>query len=135
MGIFGWSYPPGCTSVPGDEPEPPCAICGKQVDSKTDPCNCPPCTHKDEDGDECGECGCIKHIPLKDLFGTLERLNFQLGEYNREYKRRQEELAYTCPCGERIIPNLGGEDYDYCQKCRKEVFRDTKGIGRYSEEL
>jgi hypothetical protein len=22
MGIFGWSLPPGCESVPGDEPEP-----------------------------------------------------------------------------------------------------------------
>lgn len=28
MGIFGWSYPPGCNSVPGDEPDPPCEVCG-----------------------------------------------------------------------------------------------------------
>ena len=23
MGIFGWDYPPGCSSVPGDEPDEP----------------------------------------------------------------------------------------------------------------
>lgn len=31
-GIFGWSYPPGCNAVPGDEPEiqqPHCRKCGR----------------------------------------------------------------------------------------------------------
>lgn len=28
MGIFGWDYPPGCSSVPGDEDEGPCEVCG-----------------------------------------------------------------------------------------------------------
>ena len=25
---FGWDYPPGCSSVPGDEPDQPCEVCG-----------------------------------------------------------------------------------------------------------
>jgi hypothetical protein len=30
MSIFGWDYPPGCSSVPGDEPDLPetCPACG-----------------------------------------------------------------------------------------------------------
>jgi len=31
MGIFGWSLPPGCSTLPGEEPEPVqprCACCG-----------------------------------------------------------------------------------------------------------
>jgi len=44
--IFGWSLPPGCGRLPGEEPDPPCAICG------VDPglCCCPECP-------VCGESG------------------------------------------------------------------------------
>ena len=38
MGIFGWSYPPGVTGVPGDE-EYPCEVC-RQLPSD---CVCPDC--------------------------------------------------------------------------------------------
>lgn len=48
MSIFGWSYPPGCHSVPGDEPSGPCEVCGGDVDS--DKCICPECP-------KCGEQG------------------------------------------------------------------------------
>jgi len=37
MGMFGWSYPPGCSSVPGDEAE----IC--EVCATVDDCICPEC--------------------------------------------------------------------------------------------
>lgn len=37
MEIFGWSYPPGCNSVPGDEPVF-CEVCGL-----VDDCICPEC--------------------------------------------------------------------------------------------
>jgi hypothetical protein len=50
MTDFGWSYPPGCNSVPGDEPDPPCEVCGKFPDHRTDPCKCPECPG-------CGEFG------------------------------------------------------------------------------
>jgi hypothetical protein len=37
--IFGWSYPPGCSGTPWDDPDPPCEVCGE------DPyyCICPEC--------------------------------------------------------------------------------------------
>lgn len=37
--IFGWDYPPGCSSVPGDEPDPPCEVCGQKLND----CVCPEC--------------------------------------------------------------------------------------------
>jgi hypothetical protein len=37
--IFGWDYPPGCNSVPGDEPDPPCEVCCNDIDD----CICPEC--------------------------------------------------------------------------------------------
>ena len=54
MGIFGWSYPPGCNSVPGDE-ERGCEVCwGIDIDPSRSregkrACICP----------ECPECGSI----------------------------------------------------------------------------
>ena len=39
MGIFGWDYPAGCSSTPFDEPDPPCAICGEDIEV----CSCPEC--------------------------------------------------------------------------------------------
>ena len=38
--IFGWSYPPGVSSVPGDEPDPPCEVCGGYPELD---CICPEC--------------------------------------------------------------------------------------------
>jgi hypothetical protein len=63
MGIFGWSYPPGCNSVPGDE-ERQCEVCGgwdidpKYAKSGVFACICPECP-------ECGEFGnlnCYKPV-------------------------------------------------------------------------
>ena len=32
MGIFGWDYPPGCSSVPGDDcNDGDCWFCGKEL--------------------------------------------------------------------------------------------------------
>lgn len=45
MGMFGWSYPPGCNSVPGDEPIGPCLCCGKDAEQEPEKggCICPEC--------------------------------------------------------------------------------------------
>lgn len=44
MGIFGWSYPPGCSGPP--EHYEQCEVCGRDADS----CECPECP-------VCGEAG------------------------------------------------------------------------------
>lgn len=46
-GIFGWSYPPGCSGPP-DEGPLICDVCGGDVDR--DECICPECPF-------CGACG------------------------------------------------------------------------------
>ncbi len=48
-GIFGWSLPPGCGTLPGEEPCPPCAMCGRDPEGD-DGCICVECP-------ECGEVG------------------------------------------------------------------------------
>lgn len=48
--IFGWSLPPGCRTLPGEEPTPPCEVCGGDPEGDVDNgCICPEC--------ECGETG------------------------------------------------------------------------------
>lgn len=44
MGIFGWSYPPGCSGPPDDDL--PCEVCGVESGN----CECPECP-------VCGEYG------------------------------------------------------------------------------
>jgi hypothetical protein len=46
MSLFGYSYPPGCSSTPFDD-FPPCEVCG--LDDYD--CICPECP-------ECGQVGC-----------------------------------------------------------------------------
>lgn len=56
MGIFGWDYPPGCSSTPFDEHEGPCGVCGgfdidpKRATEAQPSCICPECP-------ECSEVG------------------------------------------------------------------------------
>lgn len=46
MSIFGWSLPPGCGTLPGEEDEGPCEVCGNYVDD----CICPECKVCGEQG-------------------------------------------------------------------------------------
>ena len=46
MSIFGWSLPPGCGKLPGEEDEGPCQVCGFEEDR----CVCFECS-------VCGETG------------------------------------------------------------------------------
>jgi len=39
--VFGWSLPPGCRTLPGEEPVGPCETCGG--DPEGDSCVCPEC--------------------------------------------------------------------------------------------
>lgn len=60
MSIFGWSYPAGCNSVPGDEDEGPCQVCGR-LD-----CVCP----------ECPVCGETGNPQCYDLVAEAERWRY-----------------------------------------------------------
>lgn len=71
MGKFGWSLPPGVTMNMIDPPEPPCEICGQQIDN----CICPECS-------VCGEYG----------FSQC---------YVEHGMRRTEEQKFLLECAER----------------------------------
>lgn len=74
MGIFGWSYPPGCSGPP--EPPEICEVCGEHYDN----CECPEC-------EVCGDIGsfyCYKHHGLK----RTEEQKFLL-ESNERYWRME----------------------------------------------
>ena len=52
MGMFGWSYPPGCSGTPFDD-EGPCEVCGgydTYHGEGPNQCVCPECP-------ECGDVG------------------------------------------------------------------------------
>ena len=50
MSVFGWSLPPGCGTLPGEEDDGPCLVCGKPIDE----CICAECPECEEQGNpEC----------------------------------------------------------------------------------
>lgn len=88
MGLFGWSYPPGCSGPP--EEESFCQVCGKEVDD----CICPECP-------VCGETGAencyIEHALVKN--------NQQI-----ESKRLAEEFWKKSADAEAEYPEINWED-------------------------
>lgn len=108
MGIFGWSLPPGCGTLPGEEPEGPCDLCGRPIDD----CECSECP-------TCGEGGCVKHLPENVLLGEFQRIVHIHDALLREIDSRSLN-KWACPkCG-TINPYtpLSG-DPGYCQNCQK----------------
>jgi len=86
MGLYGWSYPPGCSGPP-EQDEAPCPLCGKMSDD----CECPIC--------ECGVTACLEHMDKKDLVAQIRLKSSQLDDLQREAKRREKKLP-PCPvCG------------------------------------
>lgn len=67
MGLFGWSLPPGCSTLPGEEPDLPCEVCGLSPDN----CICPECP-------ACGEIGrALCYVPAPegcDMVRTPEQI-------------------------------------------------------------
>jgi DNA-directed RNA polymerase subunit RPC12/RpoP len=121
MSIFGWSYPAGCSSVPGDEPTPLCILCGKDPEQDADKggCSCPECP-------ECGTVGCLEHLSLSNLITRTEILGHQYHGMNQEYHRRQKAAAVKCSgCGKKILPDLIDGGPLWCPDCKKNL--DSKG--------
>jgi len=104
--IFGWSYPPGCSSVPGDEPLPPC--CEECPEEKFENCpgedKCqdfilalhPACCvdHKVEITDgECGECQADFWATMDlDLTTARDRVRLLKAGFTKNYPKRIERL-------------------------------------------
>lgn len=85
MSLFGWSYPAGCESVPGDEVGY-CEVCGA---SEYD-CQCPAC-------DECGEIGhkeCYSHHGLQITQSVLDAFNKNAEMLEKEAENWRKGLEW-----------------------------------------
>ncbi len=117
---FGWDYPPGCHSVPGDEPTPPCDICGGDVEEwpgESDGCICPEC-------DICGDYGNPRCYIEHGMRRTEEQ------RFSLEVHKRLWAYEYWCE-----IMDYTDHQYDYyddIQKsnlntCITDLYEDWKG--------
>ena len=70
MSAFGWSLPPGCGTLPGEE-DLPCQVCGNFEDK----CICP----------ECHECGTVGDPDCYDHHG-MERTQEQIDSLEENEK-------------------------------------------------
>lgn len=80
MGIFGWSYPPGCSGPP-DYDDLPCAICGEMIDN----CECPECP-------VCGDIG-EPSCYIEHGMRRTEEQKFSLESNEREWEERNREQS------------------------------------------
>lgn len=81
--IFGWSYPPGVSSLPWDE-EYPCEVCGEFPDD----CICPECP-------KCGAHGDPYCYPTHGLHRTFEqKWNFACRNQQWEMENFAENQYY-----------------------------------------
>ena len=97
MGIFGWSLPPGVSTLPGDETEY-CAVCGKNAE---DECECPECPicheigNKECYGEPFSEADKVTLKSLKDDKTRKYNVWFDLCIHKEHDARREAFLAAT----------------------------------------
>lgn len=113
--IFGWSLPPGCNSVPGDEPQPPCCEeCPEDVFENCpgqDKCQevyfagNPACCFDHKIEMTCGECGeCQVDFWATcdlDLTTAKDRVRLLKAGFTKNYPKRIEKL-YLDALGIRV---------------------------------
>jgi ribosomal protein L29 len=97
--LFGWSYPPGVSSVPGDEPFV-CRLCGKGEDD----CKCEECK-------ECGDIGCLRHVDEKELRKRLDESRTLAWNLEAELKERYAKNPAMC---RECKKPLSFEDREQC---------------------
>ena len=86
MGIFGWSYPPGCSGPPDNDG--PCDVCGYMFDQ----CICPECEICGEFGDH--DCYTKGHLVLSDAQREAKIANDTRYEEQCRQERECEEQAF-----------------------------------------
>lgn len=91
MSLFRWSLPPGCGTLPGEEDDGPCQVCGNAIDD----CICPCCPECESGGDPaCYDPKSPRFhglVPNKEQEESLAKFEAIWAEQNRE---EMEELQY-----------------------------------------
>ena len=93
MGLFGWSLPPGCGTLPGEEEDYPCEVCGKHANR----CICPECPECSEFGRaQCyelrpGGCGMIRTEAQAAAMLEFEAAQQAQAERESEWAMQEDE--------------------------------------------
>lgn len=100
MSLFGWSLPPGCGRLPGEEPVGPCSVCGGDPESDTDKggCICP----------ECPECGSFGD-PTCYADSTPEQLRGYQPKEHHGLRRTPEQIELRRLTDEQIAKDQVAE--------------------------
>lgn len=106
MGIFGWSLPPGCGKLPGEE-EYPCDLCGEFPDN----CICP----------ECPTCGSVGDVACYDPnsrhFHGMVRSQEQILTLAHNEALWEEDNRMETEYFSRIDPHLDEWPDDLLEMC------------------
>jgi hypothetical protein len=100
-GIFGWSLPPRCSTLPGEEPDLPCVVCGKEIDD----CICPECQ-------ECGGIGDPQCYIDHGLVKTQEQID-SLAAAEAQWEANAAAEAAFWDNYEKQVCEWAEADYDY----------------------
>jgi len=102
--LFGWSLPPGCSTLPDEEDEGPCDVCKKAVDD----CICAECPTCEAQGDpKCYHEHGLR-LTREQVVSRLEaeyELNERLLRVREEIRRVQEGGSDLWFCDE--LPRSG----------------------------
>lgn len=126
-GIFGWSYPPGCSGPPDDGPEPPCQMCGEYEDK----CKCPECqvevTRPNGTTYTCGTFGCLEHMPIQQLVTEEAHYTYLAECRTRELARRELAAGPKCEyCGTQCRADLREGSPAWCDKCKNLALKSER---------
>ena len=117
MVSFGWSLPPGVSTLPGEEPAGPCLICGGNVDA--DECTCEECP-------QCGACGCVEHVAEQELTHRIMVAESQAYGLRKELEKRVANRppvkCHTCGAEYPVtVEAVLTGDPIYCDTCKEIV--------------
>ena len=128
--LFGWSYPPGCDSVPGDWDEW-CQMCGREVGE----CVCPECPVCGEVGNpECYSARESRHLSIsREQVASLEEVEAEAEDREAAEQRYAEEfrrgiivetiVGYRCSRCQRSWPDGTKREAipEFCPDCSLEA--------------
>ena len=133
---FGWDYPPGVSSVPGDEAAT-CEVCGGDAENSGEPggCVCYLLTKPLAKDSEAGkELGSLKTLSRSDLSTLRARFEFVASNLRAEAKRRFDEAPTECCICKRpmTFEEVEEQEVNCHATCSEKIEEDAE---RYENKM
>lgn len=107
-GIFGWSLPPGCGRLPGEEDPGPCACCGGDPEGD---CICPECPTCGGTGyPQCYAEGGHGLTYTPEQLAGIQRVEDEL---RREAEVEEAYYKSASPCGKHTVGDCDCDLYGW----------------------